>query len=474
MRHPVTNKRSFSCHEIDNISESEHENFEKSLRTTNLSESENENVFDESRTIEYAEYKRSLDNIENKISEMVGTPNPNKDNTIQTGMDRYGFVLVTNKRKGSPQATPAVKRVQNQELPLKTKNKFAPLKDVIAENDEKEEAVVIEKPPPIYLREKSSGALVDLLKKCIGANFFIVPMRRGAIEETKIQINDVPSYRKIIEELDTQAKNYYTYQLKSAKGLSVVIKGIESSCDPNDIKEDLENQGFKIKNIFNIFNKDKIPQPMFKVELMPSDRKLKKSEEHPIYKVRSILHRRVIVEEPLKRKSVVQCFKCQEFGHTKSYCKLQDVCVICGKFHETKLCPLDKKEIDCEKNRHCNNCQGNHTANYKGCPVYAHEYNRIFPKQRDEQSAMKKQLNKTVNLNENKRAAERERTNTGGSYAHVLKNGNTEFTQNDNLNEFQKISNMMLRFMESMEKNMNLMMQNMNTLVQLLLKNSDK
>ncbi len=35
-----TNKRSFSCHKNGNISDSDHENFEKSLKSANFDESE--------------------------------------------------------------------------------------------------------------------------------------------------------------------------------------------------------------------------------------------------------------------------------------------------------------------------------------------------------------------------------------------------------------------------------------------------
>ena len=46
--------------------------------------------------------------------------------------------------------------------------------------------------------------------------------------------------------------------------------------DPREIKDALEELGYSIKSVVNIFNKQKIPQPMFKVELEPDNRKLKK------------------------------------------------------------------------------------------------------------------------------------------------------------------------------------------------------
>ena len=65
----------------------------------------------------------------------------------------------------------------------------------------------------------------------------------------------------------------------------VVIKGIESSVEGSDIKEALEELGYKIKVVVNIFNRDKVPQPMFRVELEPDDRKLKRNEVQYIHYV---------------------------------------------------------------------------------------------------------------------------------------------------------------------------------------------
>ena len=73
--------------------------------------------------------------------------------------------------------------------------------------------------------------------------------------------------------LTENKKNFYTYQLKSSVGLQVVIKGIDSSVESIEVKEALEDLGYRKKNVTNIFHKDKEPQPMFRVELEPDSRK---------------------------------------------------------------------------------------------------------------------------------------------------------------------------------------------------------
>lgn len=411
-----------------------------------------------------------------KFPEMSEPQNESSINKVQTGMDRYGFVLTksTAKRRASPTVKPHTKKANLQQdgSAIEIKNKFQALSE-----DENAETVVtkIEKPPPLYLREKCSNELVELLKSIVGTKFFVVPVKRFKIEETKIQLQNVEDYKAVQNKFDTMPnKKYYTFQLKSARGLMVIIKGIECNVPTEDIKADLESQGFQIKNIFNIFNKNKIPQPMFRVELEPTNTKLKQANEHPIYKVRAVLHRRVTVEEPLKIKSVVQCFKCQEYGHTRGYCKLPDVCVICGGLHNTKDCQLDKTDVETKKLRKCSNCELNHTANYRGCPVYNYHYQKLHPKQRIEQVTLK-------NLkNENKpglsAGASEIKNQKFTSYANAAASG-TIHENNDpthSTDSFQKLSNMMLKFMESMEKNMSLMMNNMSMLMQVLLQNNQK
>lgn len=198
-------------------------------------------------------------------------------------------------------------------------------------------------------------------------NFYVVSLRRGNIYETKIQTHTENSYRNIIKYLDSKNKNYYYYQLKCEKGLTVVLKGIDSDVPIDEIKEALKDEGFEAKSIYNIINKNKIPQPMFKVEIGFDPKKFNPNETHPIYNLRYLLSRRITVEEPHKRRAPPQCLNCQEFGHTKRYCKLLSVCVICGEVHKTSECNKPKNEPSIKK---CSNCGGNHVASYRGCPVY--------------------------------------------------------------------------------------------------------
>ena len=59
-----------------------------------------------------------------------------------------------------------------------------------------------------------------------------------------------------------------------------------------------------------------------------------------------------------------QCFKCLKFGHSFKNCKNEEICLRCAGKHNFKNC-----KITDEKNLLCSNCQGNHAACSKSCPV---------------------------------------------------------------------------------------------------------
>jgi hypothetical protein len=74
---------------------------------------------------------------------------------------------------------------------------------------------------------------------------------------------------------------------------------------------------------------------------------------------------RISVEAPWKKTTIVQCTRCQSYGHNKTYCAQSPVCVKCGGDHATTVCTKDPTAPAT-----CALCGGAHPANYKGCDVY--------------------------------------------------------------------------------------------------------
>ena len=98
---------------------------------------------------------------------------------------------------------------------------------------------------------------------------------------------------------------------------------------------------------------------MFFVDLEPA------VINNDIFKVTSLLHTKVKIEEPHKRKDIIQCLNCQNYGHSRKYCSYSPRCVRCGENHPSSSCtkttPTPAK---------CCLCKSDHPANYEGCQIY--------------------------------------------------------------------------------------------------------
>ncbi|KAF0770585.1 piggyBac transposable element-derived protein 4-like [Aphis craccivora] len=131
-----------------------------------------------------------------------------------------------------------------------------------------------------------------------------------------------------------------------------------TSCD--DIKSALKNCSLSVLQVVNVLQRQtKIPLPLFFVDLVKDD------NSKTIFDITSILHTKIKVEEPHKRRDLVQCQNCQHYGHTRSYCNHFPRYVRCGKNHLSSLCdkPNDVPPT-------CALCQGKHPANYTGCQIH--------------------------------------------------------------------------------------------------------
>jgi hypothetical protein len=72
------------------------------------------------------------------------------------------------------------------------------------------------------------------------------------------------------------------------------------------------------------------------------------------------------IEPPsVNKKNIPQCARCQQYGHTRSYCNKPFACVKCGGPHNSKDCSKRK-----DTPAKCALCGGNHPANYKDCEHY--------------------------------------------------------------------------------------------------------
>ncbi|GJQ79451.1 hypothetical protein Trydic_g5039 [Trypoxylus dichotomus] len=154
-------------------------------------------------------------------------------------------------------------------------------------------------------------------------------------------------YRILSKLLKDQKTQFYTYQLKSDKKLKVVLRGITQDITDDEIKQDLQAQDYPVEKITRMKGKQGKPSPLVLVEI---DRLYKS-----IYNTTDCCGLAVKVEALRTRNIIVQCHKCQMFGHTQSSCNINYKC----EDHSTHLC--EKPRTTPPK---CANCGGEHLSTY--------------------------------------------------------------------------------------------------------------
>lgn len=282
------------------------------------------------------------------------------NNSNDDDEDDNTWQYVSQKRKSPMSPIGNHSKRQQIEVILPSHNRFSSLDNNDDEPSTSNNASQREpRPPPIFIPGVSNinKMITDLSKVILIEDFNFKALNNNQI---RLMIKNVTSYRKVIKHFDTLKLKYHTYQLKEDRAFRFVIKGLHHTTNISDIKARLLSLGHQVRSVRNVVSrKTKEPLPMFFVDLDPCE------NNKDVYDIRSIENAVVSIEPPKRFDDLVQCFRCQEFGHTKSYCKKPFRCVKCGGDHST---------IDCTKPADvapkCVHCKNNHTASYKGCPTY--------------------------------------------------------------------------------------------------------
>lgn len=320
----------------------------KTITTTNSKDNTKANTIDSGWSTQ--SNKRLHSNSSNSLSE-PSSPNANMD--INNKQKTYKKQIFASRNRFEPLA-------QDDPLdPPTIENIPSNSQQNDAENDIMEnENTPIKPPPPIFVKGvEDFPALCTEIIELIGVDNFIC---KSSTNSLKIQTTDPNAYRVLVQYLKAEKAEYHTYQLKEEKPLRIVIRNLHPSTPLSLIKEELEVRLYEVRQVTNVLHKvNKNPLPLFFVDLEPT---LKSNE---IFKMSSLLHCKIKIEEPYKPKTISQCFNCQQYGHTRTYCGYQPRCVRCGADHQSTACPNPR-----DAPPKCAHCSQNHPANYKGCTIY--------------------------------------------------------------------------------------------------------
>jgi hypothetical protein len=189
-------------------------------------------------------------------------------------------------------------------------------------------------------------------------------------------VRDFLAAKKILTEAGLE---YNTYQLPQDRRPEYCLRNIFNNVPAPAIQQALEREGFRVFSVSQLSttrptkaDRDRGLTTAPKKRLTPVYHVILENVPQPsnILNLEYLLAVRVKITNFTKSKSVLQCHKCQGFGHSKNYCNIRPRCVKCAGSHETTECQKT------DRLARCVNCGGDHPANYRGCPAYKWEQKR--------------------------------------------------------------------------------------------------
>lgn len=166
--------------------------------------------------------------------------------------------------------------------------------------------------------------------------------------------------RSITKLFDRIGVLYHSYTLPSDKNIKVVIKSLPKDTNVVDIQKALEMEGYIALNVVQLTKRldgNKIDLPLFMVTLPRTE------QSRGIYNLPYLFNLKINVESYRGRQGPTQCHRCQQYFHAQASCRHQARCVKCAGSHLSSECTKPFSEPP-----KCVLCEGEHTANWRGCP----------------------------------------------------------------------------------------------------------
>lgn len=246
--------------------------------------------------------------------------------------------------------------------------------------------------------------------------------------QLKINADSETDYRNITTFLNESQREWHTYENKQTRPIRVMARNLHHSCTPEEITDELTNNGFKIINVVNMIKKTKdarIPLSLFLLTFDNSE-DIKK-----IYEIKYICYMRVKIEAVKSNNLIPQCKRCQRYGHTKKFCQREPQCVRCAGKHLTANC--DKPKTTPAK---CSNCAEAHPASYRGCLVA--------------KELQKRRINKNVQSVQPPVTTQHVRS--GVSFAEITKPNENSQSHNPKSTDYHTILQMLQNVMNAVNK----------------------
>lgn len=216
--------------------------------------------------------------------------------------------------------------------------------------------------PPIVVNGGDSRYIASVLQ-AEGIQFKIDSTRTGTM---LIKCVDSEGHSFVSRILTEAGTNFYTFTPRELKPTSFLLRGLTALHPIEEIVESVLAAGVpglaevKISNFPTRMSRENgTCSNLFSIQVSPG------TDLKELSKLRMLMHHRVTLE-PLKRQDVLQCHRCQRFGHISYNCRMPPRCVRCAENHASNECPLKDTDGEHEQIK-CVLCGQNHTSSYRGC-----------------------------------------------------------------------------------------------------------
>lgn len=320
--------------------------------------------------------KQCSEEIVNSNSAETTTCSESSASTTTTIDDKFTVIVAPRlygKRKPEDQPKMTKIRVKNINGTVTTipiQNRFEPIappsddpnqvedeeESMETQDQETRETEKVNTPTPIVLHGKPDNydKLTKMLREKAAAGYNL----KFTSTNTQIQTKRQSDKEAIMKALKENGTDFHTYTEKGAITHAFVIRGLDNNPDPDEIKLELEEY-HKIK-VVKIYRMKATRRPLYMVTTS-ADTKLSQLLKN----VQFLYNTKVSWERHINNKQIIQCHRCQMWGHATSNCFATPRCLKCADNHLTYNC---QKAADTPAK--CYNCNEDHPANSVDCQAY--------------------------------------------------------------------------------------------------------
>lgn len=210
------------------------------------------------------------------------------------------------------------------------------------------------RPPPIVVHGQFDGmaTINGLLKTKLSGPFHW----RNTPNSSGLYLANRQDWEACKEMLRENSVEFHTFSMKEDKNHAFVLRGLFQEVDVGDIMAEIKEQDIPVKEVFRMKG---TRYPAYLV-VTSAETTIKRIEA-----VRYISYTKVRWERHYNSKMIIQCHRCQAWGHATANCNAVPKCLKCAATHLTRDCTKDPNLP-----AKCVNCGGAHPANNTTCSVY--------------------------------------------------------------------------------------------------------